>query len=290
MSQLPIDNETKTVITLAIKDRDEDPICRMLAPGRMSERYEREIHEELLDPHHVVNAVIEIRSNDPAVGVIHLDQDKTVIETREREEANGFSLWARKCPMSLVDFHDKQVATTKYHAGNNLRMLRMLVNGHLQVTVISVTSQDGKVFFNHQLIMDVQCYRRDGHIVLPADPDVTDKWRLDGLLDELYADWIDDLPDASAMPVLQPTPAPTDGDEGIVLWYSLAMGVGAIRTAKGDARVYWKNVPPRDADEFRYLVRGERVVYGDLVVPQTKPDHRQTAYVHEATGIKLLAA
>lgn len=270
-----------TAISVVFLDKEGDPICRMSKTGRLPEPFDTEIRTELGRTGRIVNAVIEIRSTNDDIAVVHLDRDKTVVDTKEREEKDGSSLWARKCPVTLVDFGNSRVATTKYPE-NNLRIVEMTNDLRLRVHVISVSAQNGQMFFNHQVIIDQPCYQRDGHIVYAANPDITDKWHLDDALDEMFEDKIASLPHANSMIENVAAPTPDIENHGNVLWYSVAMGLGAIRTAMGDAKVHWTQLPERESG-FRYLAAGERVHF-ERLVPASK-----SAYTLEAKSIQLIA-
>jgi hypothetical protein len=272
-----------TEINVVFKDKEGDPMFRMTEPGQVPARHANEIHNELIRPYRIVNAVIEVRSSNPGVVVVHVEQDKAVVDTREQQDGET-SLWARKCLVTLVDFRGKRVATTKY-PNNNVRVLEMTEDKRLRIHVVSVSSQNGKLFVNMQTIVDTPVYQSEGSVVIPTNPDVTDKADTAGAVAEIFADWIGDLPDTTDIEEREPTPAPEADGEGVVLWYSLAMQGGAIRTAKGDARVHWTQVPERNG--FRSLAFGERVRFGALVDADVKPEHRATAYQFEAKELSF---
>lgn len=167
-----------------------------------------------------------------------------------------------------------------------------MLTGKVTVWKIAVISQDGLFFVTAQKAYEVQAYKGKGDaIVFP-------RFATHGGLSEILAGKLvtselgQDLPPKGEFvqegAIL--LPAAYGPREGIVdRWYD-ARNMGAIITARGPARVHWRDVPMRP--RRRFLVPGEIVSFTSLGKPPDNPatEHhsmRRSRFKLQAYGITL---
>lgn len=153
---------------------------------------------------------------------------------------------------------------------------------------VSAQNDNGRVgfFLTTQFLYGSPIFRnREGKLLLP-EYEGFNRWpQLQGYLDIVLQDK-DKLPVLTAPPQRKsvPTSELKDG-EGIVIWYNLARGYGAIATRRGNARVHWSQIA--DSGRFKFLKEGQRVTFESLAAPvNTQRFPRTTNFQKDAVGVR----
>jgi len=165
---------------------------------------------------------------------------------------------------------------------NNLRLLKLDPNGQFQIWEIAVISQHGKFFLTTQKTIGATCYRDGGNVTMPAV-----KWPqlltfLQGRLKP------DNLP-----LIAQYRRAPAQvlenlsSNEGLVLWFNIAQGIGAIVTGEGIVRVHWSEINRGNGYHLQFLKSGERIKFTHLQKLTHTGKNRPTKFGWEVHGVRL---
>lgn len=168
---------------------------------------------------------------------------------------------------------------------NNLRIIRIYKNGHMELWEMSVVAQNNNFFLRSQKVYDVQCYNNDGKLDCPRFSKWPDMLTL--LKTNLLVKNLPDISEYKEDKMVRP--GELSNNIGHVQWYNEAQGFGSIMTSSGPARIHWKNIFPSNGNRFATLAAGEKVQYGELRKPnQTKARH--TNFRQEAYGVKIINA
>ncbi|PIY96391.1 MAG: hypothetical protein COY66_04185 [Candidatus Kerfeldbacteria bacterium CG_4_10_14_0_8_um_filter_42_10] len=169
------------------------------------------------------------------------------------------------------------------YPNNHLRLLLWKSDGQIQVWEIAIISQHGKFFLTFQKTLVAACYRDEDNVVMPEV-----KWpQLLSLLTEHLN--LDNLPPISQFQ--KPVPASSENlkpGTARVKWFNFAMGVGAVDTPEGLARVHWSKISRGNGSQRNYLTAGELVSFKGINQLPKKKDGRQTAFQQEASGVQLI--
>lgn len=179
--------------------------------------------------------------------------------------------------MALLD----HVFHTEYPE-NNMRLVR-LDGRKIQIWEISLISQKGEFFVTEQMNYEAACYRDGNKVVCPR----FEKWpQMAAFLNQILGDKAERfLPISKYQPEAAITADGLEKNQGRVLWWNMAQGLGAIITPEGSVRVHWSEVAKRP--RLAYLVVKEVVTYDGVRMPvQTKA--RSTSFSLEAVGVKPL--
>lgn len=216
-------------------------------------------------------------------GTVSLKRDLAKNPTHGFPVAAGVKFFQTKVP--VVDSKDF-IPTTKYPQ-NYMTLVELDADkpGLVRIWEIALVSQKGLFWVTTQCTYEVQCYMsREGDgfkFCCPFFETVKPYPHLVALLET--------LPMVKLPPVSEYVP-PADPpksypDQGRVLWWNCAMGLGMIMTTEGVARVHWSNL--KDAIGLAYLEKDDLVNYEELGTPfQTY--ERETSLKLEAFGARKI--
>ncbi len=207
-----------------------------------------------------------------------------------RTFADGSQVYGIKMPLRVDEGHS---INTVHYPENMLMLAQYGRNGSGELTgeaviwKIALVSQDGEFFVTVQEAYDVQAYQNDkGKLCFPRFGGHKQLERL------LVANAPEDLPCcplSSFVPDQKPNLNGLQDGEGVVeRWYD-ARNMGCIMTARGAARVHWREAPPQP--RRRFLVEGERVQFADLRQPPKNPQTkwrkvRKARFELQAYGVR----
>ena len=209
---------------------------------------------------------------------ITVDSKKNVVLKKDLAPVQGKEgkLYSAKCQIKLSM---QGIPSTEYPE-NNLRLIELKGGGKFSIWEIALISQGGKFFLTVQETYRAECFLdEEGKIVCPH----LDRWpQLLGVLEGLI-----NREKLKPVSCYQPPPeldATNLGpNEGRVLWWNDAQGLGAIITPQGSARVHWSSISPRPRRSF--LIPGETITFFGLYAPR-ETKGRPTSFRWEARGIR----
>lgn len=227
------------------------------------------------EPHHRIWAVMVDGSKK-----LHLK--KNLAARNGNQDQNGREKLYR---LTIAVKQNREGIFHTEYPQNNLRLLHLQPGGRLDFWEIAIVSQKGQFFLTRQLTYQSQCFRQGKRVLCPR----FERWdsliqalnRLPGLrqiLKELPC-----LPKNHVRPLESHSPIRKD-NRGIVLWFNLAQGKGAIETKYGHASVHWSEIH-RPESLLRYLKAGEMVTFYGLRFPKSR---RPTSFKREAVGVSPL--
>jgi len=201
---------------------------------------------------------------------------KKNITPMKNHEAPG-SLFRKKVPIERAA---NGVFTTKY-PNNNFRILVLETGGNFEIWEVAVVSQDGMFFLTEQLTYQSRLFQGDNGILCPE----LEKW-------PQFLEFITPLVENQSLLSKHQTPPPAAAaknlprGQGIVLWWNLAMQMGAIGLdEKGTvARVHWKGIKSK-LGNLRKLEAGQLVKFEKLL-PVTSS--RNTSFKLEAREVEVI--
>lgn len=171
---------------------------------------------------------------------------------------------------------------------NNLRLAQFRVDqpdfletGAVQLWEVAVVTQHGKLFLTEQATYHVACYEDRGQTVVY--PQFGNWPQVNDYLVPLLPPGLTLRRLSSFQPNGHQADTPRNlGDkEGVVQWFNLAQGIGALSTRQGGVLVHWRQVLPRP--RRAYLEQGEPVRFTAL----RKPSSSRTTFKLEAVGVTL---
>jgi len=228
--------------------------------------------------------------------VVDGKKNVSALKPVDPQEGDDQFVWERKisifhaAPSRFVTT-DEQVRGIYYtrYPDNLLKVARIGLGGKIEIWEIAVISQEGDFFLTVQRLYEAQALKSEkGSIKIP---EFDQKWpQLAQLIRQVTTTMGLSLEAESTahQTVEENLAGDLSENEGRVVWYNAANGVGAIVLGDGSqARVYWKEISQRDLGR-RYLVKGEKVRYATLKTPDVSPTKRQTGFQKEAIGVTLI--
>jgi cold shock CspA family protein len=215
---------------------------------------------------------------------VRVDGQKNIVMARDESEAEGVVLC--RTAIRLKESQTSGVAHTQY-PDNHVRLLRRMGPGVIELWEVALVSQDGSFWVTAQKTYSIAVARDEAGTF--SCPQFAERWpQLVSFLAELL--------EGEELPILATVTANITTDtsnlganEGIVLWWNAAQQMGAIATAKGNARVHWSQIVAANGSR-RYLTPDQRVIFDHLRRPKTDPGSRPTGFKKEAVGVKPIAS
>jgi cold shock CspA family protein len=231
------------------------------------------------------SALLEISfPTDHEIWPIRVDGQKNVVHARDDSEVEGMFLC--RTAIRVKESQVSHVTHTQY-PDNHVRLLRRIGPGVVELWEIALVSQDGVFWVTAQKTYSIDVARDEaGNFVCSQ---FEGKWpQLVSFLSELLAG--EELPTLATVTTDVTTDVSVLGaNEGVVLWWNAAQQMGAIATAKGNARVHWSQIVAANGSR-RYLTPDQRVIFDHLRRPKTDPGSRPTGFKKEAVGVKPIAS
>lgn len=181
-----------------------------------------------------------------------------------------------------VKWSRKAEAFHTQYPRNNIRLLKFNETD-VELWELSVVSLNGEFYYNEQMTYRWELYSDKGKIV--SNSNTFSEWPgMVQLMNSVVGKNVTRLPDIKFARKISKvdggTPPPF---AGMVLYYNIAKGVGAIWTDHGQARAHWSAINRPERKQF--LLEGEIVTYTKLVEPNSADPTLQTAFQFEARGI-----
>ena len=233
------------------------------------------------------NETIELHAFLPAnraqqLRAINVDGQKNVVWKKAPLATSSDVLYTHQ--VRIMAGKDRNPPYVAY-PHNNFRLVEFLSAGQIRLWEVALVAQNGEFFLSGQPTYLFQAHRFGQRMVIPG----LDKWpQLEELLISALQPQLEKLPELKA-PVPQKedvSPSPLASGMGVVLWYNIAQGMGAIQTHEGPARVHWSQVV-KDSGRLACLAEGQRVKYVALRSP--KASVRGTSFEREAIGVSVVA-
>ncbi|MFA5933846.1 MAG: hypothetical protein WC795_01315 [Candidatus Paceibacterota bacterium] len=172
---------------------------------------------------------------------------------------------------------------------NNIRFLRILGKGAMELWEVALISQGGSFFITAQCVYNFRCYRNNNDGVLCPQ---FERWPEMIVLVEslilLYGD-VKELPSINGY---MPKKNKVDGFNGqldektaITDWFNLVNGYGAARSRFGARRVHWSELPKRKG--LAFLLKNEKFIYKKAILPKNTKANK-TAFKRELVGCSLI--
>ncbi len=218
----------------------------------------------------------------------------------------------RKYKRVIEILHGDNGPYTAYPA-NHFKLLELYKGGKFKVWEIAVTMRgQGQFFLTTQAVWNEQAYRDGSTVVLPAISDWVSLRKVMFMTPEeraamemqrkqknkksfvslVPADHENLLQLRNLDPVskYQPRPLTTanglEKNQGRILWWNDAHGIGACITTSGPARIHRDNLVPRE-ENFITFEKGEVVSFTQLVPPMIKKGEK-TEFRFEAVGVEAV--
>jgi len=181
-----------------------------------------------------------------------------------------------------VKWSDKKKCLHTEYPFNNLRVLRLSGNV-VEEWEFSVTSQGGKFFLSEQKVYTWTVWR-NGLTIGSFEKGLDDWPQMLKTLWHLFGAKVNALPCYTDALVIDEPEMPEEfaENQGRVIWWNEAKGLGVLNTSKGQARVHWTQVTP--SPRKRSLTTGMLVSYKELAEPKTNPG-QSTSFEYEAKGV-----
>jgi len=212
---------------------------------------------------------------------VRVDGQKNIMHAHDDSEVESVIL----CRTAIrLKESQSGVAHTQY-PDNHVRLLRRVGPSAVELWEIALVSQNGVFWVTTQKTYSIAVgIDESGEFVCPQ---FAERWpQLVSFLSELFED--EELPVIADDPIVE-TPATLTENQGIVLWWNAAQQMGAIATAKGNARVHWSQIVAQNGSR-RFLTPSQQVVFDHLRKPKVAPDGRPTEFNKEAVGVKPIAS
>jgi len=193
------------------------------------------------------------------------------------------------CPVEVDTARDGTVYTV--YPSNCRRLVAIRPDGRVNIWQLSFFGQHGrfKLSFDHSY--QLHAFGQNGEIDFVGD-DVT--WEN---LTEFVKPYLAKLPSCPSQIGKAyghigkkdlPEP-PDEPHEGVVKFFNDARGTGVIATTRGDLKVHWSDITPRE-DGFCWLRRGEKVDIGSIGSTHGNSSLQHQAYEVEVTAEKPVTA
>lgn len=172
---------------------------------------------------------------------------------------------------------------------NHLCLALLGEKGEVSIVKTGLVTQGSETFLvTYKSAWEVQMFvRKPGRVYCPR---FHAEWpTLAEVLYQAFSEYAIEfptLPEGYKAPTDKIPPLPRGNNVGVVLWFELLRGiggVGAIKTAKGDARVQWQQAPFGDEGALRYLKKDDLVSFSHLQEPPGK-----TQFKFDAISVELL--
>ena len=222
--------------------------------------------------------ILQFQTDDPVCHLIFVDEQKNISIMKPRSFGDsGERIFSISIPLKIGMngfFH------TEFPL-NRLIAIRIRKDGYVWIIEKALISQNGKFFLTEYRYF-VRCCNEQDRVKCPK---FSESWPQ---MENLLQRYIDPL-NLEPIEVYQPEKEiSADGlrdGQGKVLWWSFALGMGAIRTSRGDARVHYSQIRGRSFPA--YLKKGEKVSYRDLKTPRNTKG-RKTMFIFEAVDVRPL--
>lgn len=209
--------------------------------------------------------------------VFTVDQAKQLVPIRRQPD------WLYEHCIEILE--DRVGTPYASYPKNHVKILELTLGGELKIWEIAVVSQNGQFFLMIQNTYIATCYQDGaGNVVCPK----LEKWqqfldalknilngRSNGLLSINAYQQEKDVRDNNLLTLPDNT--------GLVLWWNNAMGMGAIATKQGPARVHRLRI--KSTSRFpSFLVPGEVVEYKNL---RPVTNRNATSFEQEAMEVTM---
>lgn len=229
------------------------------------------------------NVTLVATVTDPSVHALNVDRGKNVSVMKNHSASHGRKVAKTKIRIQLESAPRPRarVLLTEY-PHNTMRFIRLEPDGNFEFFEAALVAQNGSFYLTWQKQYEGRLYERDGAVASHRFSNWPQLLRVLG--DIIDPATLAPLPDEA--PETEPDLSGLRPRSGLVAWYNLASGRGAIHTPESDdkaALVRWTQIPPREGG-LRYVLPGETVGYAELRDPmETKG--RPTAFRKEARNV-----
>ncbi len=271
---------------VAIVVRDGDDIFDVREDGFIG-YFDSRKDENFFAPQSLTIEVLTSRDgfDDDRLIVFTVDNQKNIVESRDRDQYDFEATLCRFTRRVPVKLSSDCIYYTP-DSQNNIRVLRLKLDGSFTIWEVAVISQEGDFFLTVQRSYEAQCYwnAETRSMICPRFQNNLNDWPslVELLKQGVNNDLLPIFRDDETTEEMQALP---DAGQGRVMWWSSYKGIGAIDTLKGVARVHWRGAALQGRRHLRYLVPGELVSYESLGEP-----FGNTRFKFEARGVKLVEA
>lgn len=230
----------------------------------------------------VEEAIINIEI-DPGINVFgfNVDGNKDITPAKNYSQAARVSgkIYRKKVPIH-IPIHKGKEAYTQYNE-NHIKLLEIGTGGYFAIWEAAIVFQNGLGFLIIQRVYEEFVYQGDGRL---SCPEFNKRWpQLVKFIEDVCKGHGFSYADFSSLDEYAPdlkVSMDTDDDcIGMVKWYNIAQGFGAISTNKGDAFVHYKDI---DSPERLVSLEKEDMVLFEKLIPNTS---EKGGFLYKAVGV-----
>lgn len=218
--------------------------------------------------------IIEIDTGINVFG-FSVDGNKNITPAKNYSQAGR--VYRKKVPIH-IPIHKGKEPYTQYNE-NHIRLLKIEDDSHFAIYEVAIVFQSELGFLTTQQVYEGSVFQSGKGLFCP---EFDGKWpQLVVFMESIYKqNGIDNLPCFEGYNpfVKKANSINLDDGVGIVKWFNVARGFGAILTNKGDAFVHYKEI---DSEERLVLLDvGDYVLFENLI-----PTSAQNGFDYTAVGV-----
>lgn len=177
------------------------------------------------------------------------------------------------------------VCHINFYEGSGLRFIRLDKYGNFYLWEVAVVAEEHHLYLTRQKLYSAKFYRDGDKIVCPSK--ALSEWPEMVEFGKRIIRRKDCLSTLEPISNYQPPadqPEPRFAGDGVVQWYSVARGAGAIKTTQGLVKIHWSQVvaEPGQPKRIVELKQGQYVCFEGLREPF---GDKHTSFKLEATGV-----
>lgn len=219
--------------------------------------------------------IIEI---DPYINVFGFSVDGNKNITPAKNYSQVGRVYRKKVPIH-IPVHKGKDPYTQYNE-NHIRLLELGHNGRFAIREVAIVFQNGLGFLTTQKVYEGSVFQSGKGLFCP---EFDGKWpQLISFLESIYKqNGIGNLPCFEGYNPFKKVDDIFNLDDGVgvVRWYNIAQGFGAISTNKGDAFVHYKDI---DLPERLVCLDVGDMVLFEKLIPNTSD---QGGFSYKAVGV-----
>lgn len=208
-----------------------------------------------------------------------VDRNKNIFPV-DSEVTNGTE---RVHQLGIPIVRDNRGTFCTLYPDNNLRLLSLQNGNIISIFEIALVSQGGDFYITKQPTYEAELFRnKAGEICCPT----LNNWpAIIPFLNDLFGENPNGfISIAEYVPKQEKERLPLEKNIGVVIWYNIAQGLGAIQTGEGVARVHWSQIR---MSGFVFLIPGEYIMFSALRSP--RQGSRPTSFNYEAIDVVPLS-
>ena len=216
---------------------------------------------------------------DPCINVFGFNVDGNKNITPAKNHSQAGRVYRKKVPIH-IPIHKGKEPYTQYNE-NHIKLLEIGTGGYFAIYEVAIVFQNGLGFLTTQQVYKGSVFKSGKGLFCP---EFDGKWpQLVAFLESIYkqnGNGIDNLPcfDGYNPFVKKANSINLDDGVGIVRWFNVARGFGAISTNKGDAFVHYKDI--NSGKRLICPTAGEEVLFAKLI-----PNNSDGGFPYKTIGV-----